>query len=182
MKGYLPLSGAETTRDLTLRSGSNGNSVTWNSSAGTATPDNGWQQLRTPTQTLPQYVSAETKPIKDAVAYLSGQISKIQYRLVTADLVQSGSYLTCQVEDHTVTTLHLTATTPVQIYLPAPDADGLARDFIIRLEVTSSTAPAVQFVPSGGEQIDYEAEDETWAEIDPGVSIISFTETRSANG
>ena len=66
---------------------------------------------------------------------------------------------------------------PVSVYLPPVEANG-ARDFIIRLEVTTSTVPTIGFYSSLNESVDFESEDESWMEIEPGLNLISFTETR----
>ena len=63
------------------------------------------------------------------------------------------------------------------MYLPPKPADGGARDFIIRVEVTASTAPGFYFV-GASETINYDSDNEDWSVLEPGLNLISFTETK----
>ena len=109
----------------------------------------------------------------------SGTTNTTNYPLVNATLVDENGGLGCTVQNNTITTIVVDSSNKtIYIHLPAETTDNTARDFVIRLEVTASTAPQVQFVPANSEEIDYEANDDTWATIEPGVNIISFTETK----
>ena len=109
----------------------------------------------------------------------SGTASTTNYPLVNATLVDENGGLGCTVQNNTITTIVVDSSDKtIYIHLPAETTDNTARDFVIRLEVTATTAPQVQFVPANSEEIDYEANDDTWATIEPGVNIISFTETK----
>ena len=109
----------------------------------------------------------------------SGTAGAANYPLVNATLVDENGGLGCTVQNNTITTIVVDSSNKtIYIHLPAETTDNTARDFVIRLEVTATTAPQVQFVPSNSEEIDYEANDDTWATIEPGVNIISFTETK----
>ena len=109
----------------------------------------------------------------------SGTASATNYPLVNATLVDENGGLGCTVQNNTITTIVVDSSDKtIYIHLPAETTNNTARDFVIRLEVTAATAPQVQFVPANSEEIDYEANDDTWATIEPGVNIISFTETK----
>lgn len=109
----------------------------------------------------------------------SGTAGAANYPLVNATLVDENGGLGCTVQNNTITTIVVNSSDKtIYIHLPAETTDNTARDFVIRLEVTATTAPQVQFVPANLEEIDYEANDDTWATIEPGVNIISFTETK----
>ena len=109
----------------------------------------------------------------------SGTAGAANYPLVNATLVDENGGLGCTVQNNTITTIVVDSSNKtIYIHLPAETTDNTARDFVIRLEVTATTAPQVQFVPANSEEIDYEANDDTWATIEPGVNIISFTETK----
>ena len=109
----------------------------------------------------------------------SGTASTTNYPLVNATLVDENGGLGCTVQNNTITTIVVDSSDKtIYIHLPAETTDNTARDFVIRLEVTATTAPQAQFVPANSEEIDYEANDDTWATIEPGVNIISFTETK----
>lgn len=109
----------------------------------------------------------------------SGTAGVANYPLVNATLVDENGGLGCTVQNNTITTIVVgSSDKTIYIHLPAETTDNTARDFVIRLEVTATTAPQVQFVPANSEEIDYEANDDAWATIEPGVNIISFTETK----
>ena len=109
----------------------------------------------------------------------SGTAGAANYPLVNATLVDENGGLGCTVQNNTITTIVVDSSDKtIYIHLPAETTDNTARDFVIRLEVTATTAPQVQFVPANSEEIDYEANDDTWATIGSGVNIISFTETK----
>lgn len=109
----------------------------------------------------------------------SGTASAANYPLVNATLVDENGGLGCTVQNNTITTIVVDSSDKtIYIHLPAETTDNTARDFVIRLEVTAAAAPQVQFVPANSEEIDYEANDDTWATVEPGVNIISFTETK----
>ena len=62
--------------------------------------------------------------------------------------------------------------------LPKITDRNTVRDFVIRFENTGSSNATVAFVPFGSEDIDYEADSDDWAAIEPGVNLVSFTETK----
>lgn len=101
-----------------------------------------------------------------------------RYPLVTAELSAINGSLCCLIQDHAITTIEVSsAATPLVIKLPPKPADNGARDFILRIEVSSSTAPGVTF--SGlDESITFDSDSEDWMAIEPGLNLISFTETK----
>ena len=100
------------------------------------------------------------------------------YQLITAELSTINGQLCCLIQDHTITTIEVSsAETPLVVKLPPKLADNGARDFILRIEVSSSTAPSVTF--SGlDESITFDSDSEDWMIIEPGLNLISFTETK----
>ena len=64
--------------------------------------------------------------------------------------------------------------------LPAAPQDG-ARDFILRVEISSNAAPTFTF-NGVGETIDFDSENDDWAVLEPGLNLISFTETKRNGG
>ena len=111
-----------------------------------------------------------------------GSTEGIRYKLITKTL-QEGTYnnqsvLTCQIDDRTITTIVVSIREKnVVLYMPPKPADGGARDFIIRVEVTASTAPGFYFI-GASETINYDSGDENWNVLEPGLNLISFTETK----
>ena len=101
-----------------------------------------------------------------------------RYPLITAELSTINDQLCCLIQDHTITTIEVSsAETPLVVKLPPKPEDNGARDFILRIEVSSSTAPGVTF--SGlDESITFDSDSEDWMAIEPGLNLISFTETK----
>lgn len=54
---------------------------------------------------------------------------------------------------------------------------GKARDFFIRLTITSEEMPQITFEEPDGSPVSFDVADDSWAEIQQGVNLIMFTET-----
>lgn len=54
--------------------------------------------------------------------------------------------------------------------------EGRARDFFLRLVITGEI-PTLYFVEPNGENVSFDADDDSWAEIEQGVNILMFTDT-----
>ena len=79
-------------------------------------------------------------------------------------------------QDRSVTRVELKNSDPVRINFP-PKTEGVARDFILRLVITSDLIPEVTFAVPTGETFSFEeGDDETFACL-IGVNIFAFTET-----
>ena len=101
----------------------------------------------------------------------------LRYALATAELQTAGNSLSCAVDDQTITTIEVSSSsTPIIVQLPEAPQDG-ARDFILRIEISSSAAPTFTF-NGVSETIDFDSEDDDWAVLEPGLNLISFTETK----
>lgn len=101
-----------------------------------------------------------------------------RYPLITAQLTSVGGSLCCLIEDHAVTTIEVSsASTPLIVKLPPKPAGNGSRDFILRIEVSSSTAPGITFAGLD-ESITFDSDSDDWMTIEPGLNLISFTETR----
>lgn len=97
---------------------------------------------------------------------------------MTAALTSIDGQLCCKVNDHAITTIEVSsATVPVIVQLPHKPADGGARDFILRVEVSASTAPSFTFAGLD-ETITFDSDSDDWMTIEPGLNLISFTETK----
>lgn len=140
-------------------------------------------KLRTNVLTISEQSLSDSS--KEQIGYNLG----MRYRLVTKELADAtvtvgGTDIdakTCVVDDFTINTVEVDSDEkPVYIYLPKKSKDGRARDFIVRIAVTSAAAPSIAFVGQD-ESIDYESADEEWATIEPGSNLFSFTETIKEN-
>ena len=113
----------------------------------------------------------------DKFGYDGGSSLPSRYKLITAELSDLNGSLCCMIEDHSITTIEISSSsTPVVVYLPEKTDDG-ARDFIIRVEISSQTAPGFTFAGLDESMI-FDSEDDDWAVLEPGLNLISFTETR----
>jgi hypothetical protein len=94
--------------------------------------------------------------------------------LVTAQPTDANSTI-FNIENRTITTITLSdSDKDITINLPEKQA-GYARDFILRIEVTSATAPQIGFSGLDEEWL-VDSEDEEWMIVKPGTNVISFTE------
>lgn len=100
-----------------------------------------------------------------------------RYALVSKTPELAGSALSVQIEDRTITTVGISGSTDISVYLPEKPDDGGARDFIVRFEISSSTAPGFTFIGLD-ESFQFDADDDDWAVMEPGLNIVSFTETK----
>lgn len=118
-------------------------------------------------------------PSKDGTFALESDISCKQdkYMLSVAQPVDpAASTLVYMVDDSTITTIEVSSdSTPLSIVLPPARQDGSARDFVLRIEILSSDVPQVSFAGRNGEQLGFESEDLYWAQLSPGVNVVSFT-------
>lgn len=102
-----------------------------------------------------------------------------RYALVEKTLELSSGNLTCQLDDFAINTVVLSSDDyPVRFYLPPQQVNGKARDFLLRLEATTSEIPTIGFYSSGNETIDFESDDYSWMQVEPGLNLVSFTETK----
>lgn len=69
----------------------------------------------------------------------------------------------------------------VNLTFPASE-QGYARDFFVRLVLTGTDVPAVSFSEPGGGDVEFDVDDDSWAEIELGVNLLMFTETSQDSG
>ena len=79
-------------------------------------------------------------------------------------------------QDRSVTRIELKTADAVRINFP-PKTEGVARDFLLRLVITSDTVPEVTFAVPTGETFSFEEGDEESFSCLVGVNIFAFTET-----
>ena len=101
-----------------------------------------------------------------------GEGASAGYRLVKA-VVTDGSV---GLQDRCVTRVELNTSNPVRINFP-PKTEGIARDFLLRLVITSDAVPEVTFAVPTGETFSFEeGSEETFCCV-LGVNVFAFTET-----
>ena len=107
---------------------------------------------------------------------------KVNYPLdnltVSSEIVDDVTYKRFDIKDHTIATITLSDSTPVRIHFPTKPDANFCRDFIVKIKITSSTVPQVQFVKADNDtSIGFEYEDEGWTELEAGINYFAFTET-----
>jgi hypothetical protein len=124
---------------------------------------------------------ADGKAVGDALALKADatHTHQLRYALVSPALATSGTTVSATLQDRAVNAITLASTvTAATFTFPAPVA-GYARDFFLRLAIEGSTVPTISFLESGGGSLEdvFDADDDAWAEIEPGVNVLMFTET-----
>jgi hypothetical protein len=114
------------------------------------------------------------------ISVFSGGSGHTGYYLCTLTGTLSDGNMVYDVPNWTVSTIPLSdSATPVVINLPQNQNNGIARDFILRIECTVNTPPQVSFM-GVDENITFDGEAD-WYEIEPGLNIVSFTETKGTS-
>lgn len=109
------------------------------------------------------------------------EVSDTKYRILTPEQTSSGTVVSLTLYDRAVNQVSLASTvTSATVSFPAKTA-GYARDFFVRLTITGSTVPAITWQEANGDPIDFDVDDDSWAEIEQGVNILMFTETNQAS-
>ena len=124
---------------------------------------------------IPADASAENKLVTQS----NVPQPQLRYALVEPSLDASGTTVSATLLDRAVNAITLASTvTAATFTFPAPVA-GYARDFFLRLVIEGSTVPTISFLESGGGSLEdaFDADDDAWAEIEPGVNVLMFTET-----
>jgi hypothetical protein len=101
----------------------------------------------------------------------------VRYRIYSPTLSTSGTSVSATLQDRTINVIELDSTI-TNVTLTFPTAyQTYARDFLIRLVITGSTVPSITFQEAGGGAVAFDTDDDSWADIQPGVNLLMFTET-----
>lgn len=101
-----------------------------------------------------------------------GGATSAGYKLVKAVVTDGAVGL----QDRCVTRVELSTHDPVRINFP-PKTEGVARDFLLRLVITSDAVPEVTFAVPTGETFSFEEGNEETFGCVVGVNVFAFTET-----
>lgn len=108
-------------------------------------------------------------------------ITTERYTLSTPEQTTSGTTVSLALNDKSINQVSLASTvTGATVSFPAK-VPGYARDFFVRLTITGSTVPAITWQEANGDPIDFDVDDDSWADIEQGVNILMFTETNQAS-
>ena len=102
----------------------------------------------------------------------AGDGSVTRYRLLRRTPVDGKVCLT----DAAVTRVEVAGSDPLKVVMP-PSVKGLARDFFLRLVITSEEMPEIVFAAPSGETVSFEDSEEGVLECAVGVNVFAFTET-----
>ena len=101
----------------------------------------------------------------------------LQHGPIYIEGIQNGECDYVHVEDYCITTITLSTMNNVVIYLPEA-VDGRCRDLVLKIKIETETAPEhIAFVSESGEPIVFETDDASWADLEPGINYMLFTET-----
>ena len=116
---------------------------------------------------------------KADIVLLDGYVAKnelpsyLRYAIVSPEVTTSGTTASAVLRDRAVNRITLGSDiTQLNLTFP-PAVAGAGRDLFLRLVVTGSTAPEISFAGSPA----FDVDDDEWANIEPGVNILLFTET-----
>jgi hypothetical protein len=97
-----------------------------------------------------------------------------QYALVTKTISNGAVSL----DDRAINIVTLDASVTSVTFTFPIHPNGKARDFFIRLIIQGTTVPTLYFnEPDGGGAVAFDADDDSWADIESGVNILMFTDT-----
>lgn len=107
--------------------------------------------------------------------------SDVRYSIYTPEQTTSDTSVTLALHDRAINQVSLASTvTTATISFPAKTS-GYARDFFVRLTIVGETVPAITWQEANGDPIDFDVDDDSWADIEQGVNLLMFTETNQAS-
>jgi len=128
--------------------------------------------------------AADAKATGDALA-AKAEAAALRYDLATPDQTPSGTTVAVTLQDRAVNSVTLASTVTAATFTFPEKVAGKARDFFLRLTIEGTTVPTIYFVEGSGNAVEptdtndlFDADDDSWAEIEPGVNLIMFTETQ----
>lgn len=118
-------------------------------------------------------------PLDTQIALASdvpGVGGKSRYAIVEPTQTASGTAVAVSLQDHAVNVVELASSVTAASFTFPAASSGYARDFFVRLVITGDV-PTVTFQESGGASVAFDADDDSWSDIEQGVNILMFTET-----
>ena len=111
--------------------------------------------------------------------------TELRYSIVSPTLTYSttttaNDTVAATLNDRAVNNVTLDSSVAFATFTFPATVSGKARDFILRLTLTGETVPTITFREAGGAAVSFDVDDDAWAEVEPGVNILSFTDTNEA--
>ncbi len=116
--------------------------------------------------------AADAKVVYEALEGKAGK-TDIPYSLVEAT-IDEGSVM---LQNRAITKVEVDDSVSSITFVFPEKIAGKGRDFFIRLVITSETVPTLEFIEPNGEAVSFDADDDSWAEIEQGVNLLMFTDT-----
>ena len=110
-------------------------------------------------------------------------ITDLSYALKTlgnSDIKTVGQVTGYALADRAVNGITVGSGVSSVVFLLPAKVVGRGRDLFIRLVVTGTSAPSVSFYEADGSAVSFDEADDSWADLEPGVNVICFTETSQA--
>ena len=110
-------------------------------------------------------------------------ITDLSYALKTlgnSDIKTVGQVTGYALADRAVNEITVGSGVSSVVFLLPAKVVGRGRDLFIRLVVTGTSAPSVSFYEADGSAVSFDEADDSWADLEPGVNVICFTETSQA--
>ena len=107
----------------------------------------------------------------------TGSYSLTTPEQTTSTTTTTNDTITVQLSDHAINAVSV-PTTATNVVMKFPQQEtGKARDFFVRLIVTGETVPSITLTEPDGSAVEFDVNDDSWAEIEQGVNLLMFTET-----
>jgi len=101
----------------------------------------------------------------------------LPYNLNPITIASSGAATAALADLSTNIIVAAAGVTSITFIFP-PRQTGKMRDFFVRLVIQGTTVPTLYFnEPNGGGAVAFDADDDAWADIEPGVNIMMFSDT-----
>ena len=100
--------------------------------------------------------------------------SDLRYRIAEAEVGAAGGYV---IADRAVNLVTLASGTSEATVVFPPKTPGYSRDFMVRLVIEGADVPQISFVEQDGSDVEFDADDQAWADIGQGVNLLLFTDT-----
>lgn len=107
----------------------------------------------------------------------TGSYSLTTPEQTTSTTTTTNDTVTVQLSDKAINAVQV-PTTATNVVMKFPQQEvGKARDFFVRLIVTGETVPSITLTELDGSAVEFDVDDDSWAEIEQGVNLLMFTET-----
>ena len=99
--------------------------------------------------------------------------------VTTSTTDSSNDTISATLQDRSINAVTIGSGVDYAVFTFPASVSGYARDFFIRLTITLQDASDLQltFQEPGGTSVSFDAADEEWSAVEPGVNILMFTET-----